>query len=71
MKKQHSAVSTHDIYVHVQRDEKIRILPEHEEKFFDRPRWQHSVRRVILELVRKGEIKRIRRDRYVSKKLPE
>ena len=65
MKTQLRVVSTQDVCEHVKNDARLEILPEHEERVYDRPRWQHSVRRIILQLVRNGEIKRIGRDQYI------
>jgi hypothetical protein len=65
IKSQDRVVSIQEIYQHVSKDRDLQIHSENEEVRYDRPRWQHSVRRAVLHLVRKGEVRWLGEGRYI------
>jgi hypothetical protein len=42
----------------------VSITPEQEEETYGQPNFQHSVRRILSELVKRGEIIRVSRGTY-------
>lgn len=62
LREAHEPLPLRKIYEEI--DRKISIAPEQREITYGRENWKHSVRRILTELVRNGEVIRTSRATY-------
>lgn len=62
--EKNTTISLQEIYECIKNDETLEISQEQNEITYYQPNWHHSVRRILAELVRNNEVKRVRRGVY-------
>ena len=63
-KKHYYPIWWKDICDEIKRGGIVNITPEQEEETYGQPNFQHSVRKILSELVKRGEIIRVSRGMY-------
>jgi hypothetical protein len=61
-----TALSWREICLEIRGKYLVHIEPEQEEITYDQPNFYHSVRRILTELVRRGEVTRVDRGMYTT-----